>query len=190
MKLRDLLQKLNSEERPYSGGDEFFQEVLDGYGWVDLSEHGFTYRPITEWNCTDTWVGDSAIYLNGELVCITSQSSRKDSVDIEWISKEVFEKVSTFVRSLVEPEEDYKKYIDFDSEVDPYYELEFTGQLTQHHTNAMYQGKCMSIDRELTSKEERNDYLCRSVWIFDDNNPPNKVDIRDLRFPVILKKKV
>jgi hypothetical protein len=112
MKLSELLEKLDSEERPYNGATEFFEEIFGGYNWVDLdlASNGFTYRPITEWNCTDTWVGDNAVYLDGELICIIHQSARKWPVEIKWVSKEVFDRVSAFVRSLAEDEEDYKKF--------------------------------------------------------------------------------
>jgi hypothetical protein len=198
MKLSELLQRLDSEELPYTGDDEFFDEIFGDYNWVDLASNGFTYRSITEWNCTDTWVGDNAIYLDGELICITHQPYRKSSVEIKWVSKEVFDRVSAFVRSLDEPEEDYKKYIDFESEVDASYKLKFTNQLMVHHSTAVYQGRAVRIDWGLSMQEDRlefyrrypynNDYIAQNVWITEDGDlQPVKVDIGELTFPVKLK---
>jgi hypothetical protein len=188
MKLSELLEKLDSEERPYNGSREFFAEIFGDYNWVDLASNGFTYRPITAWNCTDTWVGDNAVYLDGELICITHQPYRKSSVEIQWVSKEVFDRVSAFVRSLVEDEEDYKEYIDFESDVDASYKLDYTNQLLGHHSTAVYQGRTVRIDRGLSMQEGRNERVAKNVWIIEGNDlQPTKVDIRELTFPVKLK---
>jgi hypothetical protein len=188
MKLSELLQRLNSKELPYTGDDEFFEEIFGTNNWVPLESNGFTYRPITEWNCTDTWVGDNAVYLDGELICITYQPYRKSSVEIQWVSKEVFDRVSAFVRSLAEDEDDYKKYIDFESEVDASYKLDCTNQLLGHHSTAEYQGRTVRIDRGLSMQEGRNDYIAKNVWIIGDGDlQPMKVDIGELTFPVKLR---
>jgi len=190
MKLSELLEKLDSEECPYYGQTEFFDACIDGhgYGWAPLEVHGFTYRPIKNWNCTDSWVGDNAIYFNGELICITHQPYRKSSVEIDWVSKEVFDRVSAFVRSLEEPEEDYKKYIDFDSEVDTSYSLEYTNQLLRHNSTALYRGEKVTIDWDLSMQEDRNELVAKNVWIIEDGDlQPMKVDIKELIFTVKLK---
>jgi len=191
MKLSELLEKLDSEESPYDGGSEFFEEIFGYHNWVSLESNGFTYRPITEWYCTDTRVGDNAVYLDGELICITHRPYRKSSVEIQWVSKEVFDRVSAFVRSLDEPEEDYKKYIDFESEVDASYKLDFTNQLLVHHSTAVYQGRAVRIDWGLSKQKNRNDYIAKNVWIIEDGDlRPVKVDIGELTFPVKLREVV
>ena len=189
MKLSELLQKLDSEERPYHGCEEFFKACICDYGWAPLEENGFTYRPIKEWNCTDSWVGDNAIYYNGELICITHQPYRKSSVEIKWVSKEVFDSVSAFVRSLAEcDEEDNKSYIDFDSEVDTSYSLEYTNQLIHRNSTAFYRDKKVTIDWNLSMRENRNEFVAKNVWIIEDGDlHPIKVDIMELVFKVKLK---
>jgi hypothetical protein len=190
MKLSELLEKLDTEERPYFGQTEFFDACVGGYyGWAPLEENGFTYRPIKEWNCTDTWVGDNAIYHNGELICITHQPYRKSSVEIKWVSKEVFDRVSTFVRFLVDcDEEENNSYIDFDSEIDTSYRLEFTNQLIDRNSTAFYHGKKVTIDWDLSMRENRKEYVAKNVWIIGDGDlQPMKVDIGGLVFNVKLK---
>jgi hypothetical protein len=189
MKLSELLQKLDTEERPYYGQTDFFEEIFGGYNWVDLASNGFTYRPIKEWNGTDSRVGDNAIYYNGELICITHQPYRKSSVEFKWVSKEVFDRVSAFVCSLAESEEvDYNSYIDFDSEVDTTYRLEYTNQLLHHHSTAFYHGKKVTIDWDLSMREERNDRIAENVWIIGDgDSQPIKVGMIELVFEVKLK---
>lgn len=185
MKFSELLKNLDSEELPYDGGGSFVEECTGGYGWVDLEGHGFTYRPISIWYCTDSWVGVNAVYLNGELICITKQWGRKCSVEYEWVSKEVYGKVSAFVRSLCEDELDNNTYIDLDSECEPLYTLEFTGHLIpRFHSEAIYNGKTVGIEWELTKKEERNDIIAKKVWILDGE--AKCVDIKELKFPVKL----
>ena len=190
MKLSELLEKLDTEERPYFAPTEFFEECTGGYCWAPLGRHGFTYRPITEWNCTDTWVGDNAIYHNGELICITSQPYRKSSVAIKWVSREVFDSVSALVRSLFEcDEEDNNSYIDFDSEVDATYTLNYNTELLRHNLTAFYHNKKVTIDWDLSMQETRDDsFSADSVWVIGDGDlQPMKVDIMELIFEVKLK---
>ncbi len=188
MKLSEILKNLNGEEFPYSGDDTFLEECRgDCFGWADLSEHGFTYQPIVIWYCTDRWVGVNAIYHNGELICITEQDGRRCPVEIKWVSREIFQKTSTFVQSLFEEEDDYKKYIDLDEEYDLTYKIEFTGQLIDRfHSEAIFNGNKVKIEWELTNREERNNYICKKVWIVD-GNVTKCVNVNDLLFPIKIK---
>jgi hypothetical protein len=189
MKLSELLEKLDTEERPYYGQTDFFEECCSGFGWAPLEGNGFTYRPIKEWNCTDSWVGDNAIYHNGELICITHQPYRKSSVEFKWVSKEIYDRISAFVRSLDEcDEEDNNSYIDFDSEVDTTYRLKYTNQLLRHHSTAFYHGKKVTIDWDLSMQEKRNEIVAENVWVIGDgDSQPIKVGMIELVFEVKLK---
>jgi hypothetical protein len=184
MKLSELLSRLDSKETPYYG-DELIEKCLkDGFYFVDLAGNGFTERPIYQWLCTDTHVGCSAIYWNGEFIAITSQTSRRGSVTVEWASEEVFNRVSAFIKTLVE-EEPYKpKCLNLIEEYPTTFKLGYTSQILDDW--AFYNGKKYMIDLELTRGGERKDFISNQVWIVTEDGP-KQVNINELEFPVLLK---
>jgi len=184
MKLSELLSRLDSKESPYYG-DELIEECLkDGFYCVNLAGNGFTERPIYQWLCTDTHVGCSAIYWNGEFIAITSQTSRKGDTMVEWVSEEVFNRVSAFIKTLVE-EEPYKpKCLNLEEEYPTTFKLGYTAQILDNW--AFYKGKKYMIEQELTHDEERKDFITYQVWIVTEDGP-KQVNINELEFPVLLK---
>jgi hypothetical protein len=187
MKLSELLSLLDSKESPYYGrtDDQIIEQCLNTYGvYVDLAGNGFTERPIYQWLCTDTHVGCSAIYWNGEFIAITSQTSRRGATTVEWVSEEVFNRVSAFIKTLVE-EEPYKpKCLNLDEEYPTAFKLEVTKQILSDW--AFYEGKKYMIEQELTHEEERKDFISNQVWIVTEDGP-KQVNINELEFPVLLK---
>lgn len=128
MKLLELFDKtfLNVKEQPYYGsgryGNEFLNEcgITDWYETdsIDLKEHGFTCRPIKTWMCTDTLVGYYAIYFKGEFICWSYQPARKEDIEFEWVSQEVYERVCQFLQSLIIKETRKITVIDMEEKVD------------------------------------------------------------------------
>jgi hypothetical protein len=124
MKLRDLLFTLNTEEELYYGygrhGNEFLEECgIEDY-WeadqVSLPEHDFTCRPIKTWMCSDTIVGYYAIYHRGKFICTSYQPARKEDIEFEWVSQEVYNEIRNYVQSLVVKEDKKISIIDMDEE--------------------------------------------------------------------------
>jgi hypothetical protein len=185
MKLSELLSRLDSEESPYYGDVEFIYECLNEGGYyVDLAANGFTQRPITEWYCTDSCVGTTAIYWNGEFICLTSQKSRNSDVNIQWLNKEIFHKVSAFVQSLVVKENHEPKCLNLEKEYGETYTLEFTVQILSDW--AFYDGEKCRILRDKNLEEMRKDCITYRVWI-EQNSIVEDVHISELEFPVALK---
>ena len=128
MKLLEIFDQtfLNVKEEPYYGygrhGNEFMEEcgIVDSYeaNCIGLSTHGFTCRPIKTWMCTDTLVGYYAIYFKGEFICWSYQPARKEDIEFEWISQEVYEKVCHFLQSLIIKETRKIRVINMEEEVD------------------------------------------------------------------------
>jgi hypothetical protein len=184
MKLSELLSRLDSKESPYYG-DELIEECLkDGFYYVNLAGNGFTERPIYQWLCTDTHVGCSAIYWNGEFIAITSQECRRCDTTVEWVSEEVFNRVSAFIKTLVEDEPYKPKCLNLEGDCPTTFKLSYTGQLLSDW--AFYEGKKYMIEQELTHEEERKDFISNQVWIVTEDGP-KQVNINELEFPVLLK---
>ena len=128
MKLLELFDKtfLNVKEEPYYGDNgDFVYECGVGYSFesesIDLENHGFTCRSIKTWMCTDTLVGYYAIYFKGEFICWSHQPARKEDVEFEWVSQEVYERVCHFVQSLVVKETRKIQVIDMDEEIPDFF---------------------------------------------------------------------
>ena len=185
MKLQELLSRLDSEETPYYGDEEFIYECLNEPGHcVDLAANGFTQRPITQWYCTDSWVGTTAIYWNGEFICLTTQKSSNSDVNIQWLNKEIFYEVSAFVKSLIVKENYEPKCLNLEKEYGETYTLEFTDQILSDW--AFYDGEKCKILRDKNREEIRKDDDIATVWI-EQNSIVKQVHISELEFPVLLK---
>jgi hypothetical protein len=148
MNLTEILQKNtnyeNQEGKPYWGDEDFLTECgVDGYHYIPLAEHGFTYKDIFTWICTDTDVGLRALYLDDKFICYSYQQYRKSDEEFYWVSKEVYDRVSKFVRSLVDVDNYDPKFIDKDFFFNDKGELRITyeGRNTLFH----YDEKVISI---------------------------------------------
>ena len=168
MKLREILDRLDSPEEGYHDSEELLKELgLDGY--ASLATLGFTSRSITAWMCPDTWVGCDAIYLNGELIAITNQDCRKCPKTWEWLSQSTFDRVFHYVRDALEQDGGTKiELIDLDCEAgDPVYQLQYANEVlwSTHHKIASYNGEDVVM-----IKPANKDYLCKDVIVLYQDN--------------------
>lgn len=89
--------------------------------------------PIFNWLCTDEHVGLDALYLNDEPVGCSYRSARKNSYEIEWISKEAANKVRQFILDHADRPE--FKIMDPDQDIGEDFAVHFVGQnLSKHGT--------------------------------------------------------
>lgn len=125
MRLYEALNSLQSEEEPYFGygwyGNEFLQEFgIEDYSYSNfpgLSKIGFTCRPIKTWMCSDTLVGYYAIYHDKELICVSHQPARKEGMEFQWVSEEVFNRIFIFLRSHISYDDNSKTILDPNQEI-------------------------------------------------------------------------
>jgi hypothetical protein len=192
MKLQELLSRLDSEETPYYADDDFLYEFLHRRLFeprisFKLHNNGFTKRPITQWVSYGHYVGTTAIYWNGEFICLKTQTSYQNFVNIQWVSEEVFNRVSDFVKSLIEKETCEPVYLDHEKEYGETYKLEF-GAITDQILSdwAFYDGEKCKILRDKNREEIRKDDDIATVWI-EQNSIVKQVHISELEFPVLLK---
>ncbi len=69
------------------------------------------------WICTDTRVGIRVYYLDGEIVCISSQIGRKYPEEFEWVSEKTFKNVRDFILSKIDLTEFCNKIVDWTQNV-------------------------------------------------------------------------
>ncbi len=88
--------------------------------WSEEFEDRLTKHFINEasWICTDQRVGIAVYQLDGQVVAVSTQTGRKSDEDISFVSTEAFEKVKTFILSLVRNDEDQPNLVTMDQYVD------------------------------------------------------------------------
>ena len=85
---------------------------------------------LIKWLCTDTWVGCALWFLDGKPIGLTSQSARKNSVDVSFVSNEAAETLRMALIEMINaghrPSYDL---IDMDEEVGETYRVAYGSQL-------------------------------------------------------------
>lgn len=103
MKLSEAIQRVDRSERnhSYADAEKFSQEFGFHLNWNAKFEervHGYW---LWRWQCTDTWVGYRVYFMDNEPVAVSWQPARKSSEEIEWVSKEAYNKVRDFMLELL-----------------------------------------------------------------------------------------
>ncbi|QRE00162.1 hypothetical protein [Burkholderia phage BCSR5] len=91
---------------------EGFDERLKGY-W------------LIKWQCTDTWVGTCAIFLDNELVGYFSQGARRSSKEWEFVNQEAVDKLHAFLKP--KPNSENIEFIDPDEEIPTFFSYPYEG---------------------------------------------------------------
>jgi len=133
MKLIDALKNVIKTNENSSSVDpeDLFHAVGLQYDWG--SWEAFNKRVsaywIVRWNCTDTWVGLQALYLDDELIGAMSQNARKNDKIISFVSVDMADKFRNFCVSLMQEEERHYDLIDLNEEINPTYSVDYNDML-------------------------------------------------------------
>lgn len=116
------LDKSDSNER-WVDIERFCEEEFSlnlPYGMdLDDAENQLKSYWVTSWVCTDTRVGIWATFLNGNLICISVQSARKNEIVTEWVSDQAFCAARQWAFEL--SHESKMDILDMDEEIDPWW---------------------------------------------------------------------
>lgn len=108
MRLIDALTHVIKTKENEGNIDEYEFGISVGVSepipWHDFNDAVKAYW-VSKHCCTDTWVGDAAIYLNNKLVAMTSQDARKSEYNIYYLNNECAEEMRTFILGLVDAQE-------------------------------------------------------------------------------------
>ena len=175
MKFPELLSKLDK-----SPGNEDWVCVSSLCRELNIDEDSFYNHDrvrvhfaaywIATWQCTDTQVGVSALFMNGLFVATLTQSARKSDIVYEWASVATYNRVHEFMLSLIEPDTQYVKVLDMSGEYDGY-KLRYTEQVFQKEWDcATYRGLAFKVIKKFfwmdafTQKELDDVKLYHSKW--------------------------
>lgn len=117
----ELIKSFNpATARKEEASFELFAKIFELSYWdysqqfPDLMVKHWVYS----WICTDTRVGLAFYYLNDELVAISTQTGRKSTENVMFISSEIADRVRQFaIRCIIHDEPQYD-IVDFNSEID------------------------------------------------------------------------
>lgn len=86
--------------------------------WVDCDRIQQKY--IASWICTDTRVGLSVYFFDGEPVAVSGQSGRKSREQVEFLSLDAAGRVRNYLESLIPPENRIEpSLVNLEEEIDP-----------------------------------------------------------------------
>lgn len=183
MKLGELIERLDTEWDTYISPGDLAQECgIHDYIDANLIDHGFSRRPITQWCCTDTWVGMSVIYLHGRPIVVSDQPARKSDTTYQWFSVEDARMVRDILLKLVDAEQkEMFEVVNLEQEIGtPDFELSFSSQVL--HKEAIYKGETVPVVKTFQGYD-------RNTWktiVIKYKGKDITVNMDDVKFPVKL----
>lgn len=189
MKLRELFERIDKDKM-------FIDRVYipDFVKHFELSSFDFEYteqnRLISyffgSWYCTDTYVGYRAYFLDDKPVAVSTQSGRKMSEDIEWVSEEAYHAVKKYVMTLKIEPDPIINTCDLDEEIGDSYKIHYHGQLFEYHMNkAKLSGENVKIIEchNGNNHNEKKQYEPSLVKIVTKSKEEKWVELKELDFP-------
>lgn len=152
-------------------------QALNVYTFLDYSDR--LQRVFVKVHlCTDTWVGESVIFLDGEAVCICKQSARKSDKEYYFISEESINKIYSLLR--IEP---VQPYIDLNSEIDAYYGVDFSGEILHNHGYIYNNSTCELEKVKINDHYLKGNITSQTVNItYIDRDVTEDIDVHLLKF--------
>ena len=170
MKIKDLITKIN----PLGPSQTWFSleklaEELGLYGVFKGEEDPQNRMKgyyIHVWQCTDTWVGSIAWFLDGEFVYYTFQSARKSSIDYTYASKEAYDKVVDFVLSMLRQDVQEPDLMDPEDEIPEKFDVSYNSQII--HKYVWYKDQLVEVVKtHFPYTQGSRDYFDRVDILFE-----------------------
>lgn len=189
MKIKDIIQKVdkskNFEKEVYLG--DFANKIFAVSIYCNEQTRLKSYF-IGNWRCTDTTVGYLVYFLDDKPVAISYKTARKQTERIEWLSKDDYINVKTYVMSFLVEEEDIYYVADLEEDIGETYQISFYEQLLDYHmNNAIFEGNNVKI---IGFKDSYNDddYHPETVQIQFENGDTVWIETEKIDFRYNLTK--
>lgn len=142
---------------------------------------------LVKWYCSDTWVGTTAIFLDGELVGMTRQVARKSDTDLDWISREAATKVWEWLKPKMAK---ISGYVNPDEDIDERYSVSYVSQILQD--DGFYEDQPATLVRdELFLRNARSyqfDGDGQDITIQFHDGVRKRIHVTDFQFALALRK--
>lgn len=190
MKLSEAIARIDKSEKNSAGADvEEFAQALDIHFCNSPDWQKFEARVkgywLAVWQCTDTWVGMAAYFMDGELVAISTQTARKSGTEYDFVNNEAAEKVRAFVIELIAeeiPEE--KWHVDLDAEIGEAYQVAYSSQIIQDEV--LHSGVMRKVVERYTSYQDIDKWS--TLDIEDEDGRTINVPLDEIFIPFRLEK--
>lgn len=186
MKLRDIIKNIDKSSKTSD--------------WVEVetlvSELGLPYGDYQEqtritsyyfgsWICTDTEVGYKVYFLDDKAIAVSTQTGRKYSEEIEWVSEELAIKTRDYLISLLIPKEDKLNIslVDLDEDWGESFSNDYYPQI-HYRDNMTYNGEKVKVIGVETEKFN----LGTKVIIENENGEQKTIKTHELKLGFYLKK--
>ena len=136
--------------------------------------------------CTDSWVGETVVFLDGEAIAVTSQSGGKSDKFYYFISDETRDKAYDYVKSLLIVELS-SAFIDIDAEIDEYYSVDYVNEIIHDHgfyyNPSLEKYEKVKIGQKEITGDQLTDYISKRLYVtFLDRKSTMIVDVQDIKF--------
>ena len=132
MKLKEIIEKLDKSDKNscYLDIQEFASNNFDINSWFAKEPDRLKGYFFLNWQCTDTWVGYRAYFLDDKLIATSWQSCRKGGEEFFWVSKEAYSETKQYIISLMDETADKNIIlVNLDEEYDNGFQIEYGSQL-------------------------------------------------------------
>ena len=179
MTLREIAKKIDKSRK--NEDDVDISDICENldiyfYGWIDQDRLKSYW--VTNWLCTDTWVGLLMYFLDDEPVGISFQSGRKSDKEFSWFSEECMHKVRDYILSIIPSNDVNCDYTSLDDEVGDTYKISFNNQVIDWG-KGLYQGKPFKMIERV---KETPDYGIDSEVKIEIDGIQKIVSVEDIDF--------
>lgn len=191
MKIKEIITRV--DKSPQFEDKIFISEMAEemglDYGDYDYSEQNrLTSFYIGSWICTDTEVGYKVYFFDDEPVAVSSQNARKSDEEIEWLSKEAFNKVREYVLTFKVENEPVISLCDPDEEIGDTYKIHYHGQLHGYQKDIpLYKGVNVKIVEFNKGHTHTKTGYEPSLVLIEYDGTRKWLEIKELDFPYNLK---
>jgi hypothetical protein len=168
MKLADLLARLDRsrDNRNLHFCFTRIAEELELYNTLlpeDMQQCPLSCYTLSQWYCTDSYVGIDVYYFQDECALITQQQSRGCSPDYYWASAEMKAKVFTYIDSLqqVHEADDHASYFDPNEEMGEYHQVSYSSELLTSTLLHIASGERVTVKQRWNDDSE----IYRWSWV-------------------------
>lgn len=131
---------------------------------------------LTNWLCTDTWVGMQVYYMDGEPVALTKQTGRKNGIRVFFTSAAAAEKVRAYLLTAIQTPYDL---INEDEVISDTYSVNWNSQLLTK--NGVYNGVPVEIIKKHTGAEYD---LNTTIDVQSADGAVQTIEVYDLHIPI------
>lgn len=183
MKIKDLIVNLDRSESTQTDidlDDLACQFNLYSNFKFDYEQTRLTSYWVRSWMCTDTWVGYKVYFFDDIPVAFSSQTARKSSEEIEWVSEDAYRKVKEYISSFAEQEP--ISILNLEEEIPDTYKISYASQWLNINDTALFNSKEVKVLRRQNFRDWDNNNVIILL-----NGMETVVNIKDLDFRYNLK---